>query len=65
MLLGTAMTAASAAGLYGSLAEACRAMRRRGDRIIHPNPANKVIFERDYRIFLTMQRQREELAALA
>lgn len=64
MLLGTAMTAASAAGWHGSLAEACRAMQRRSETVYHPNPANHHAFERDYRIFLRMQEQRQELAGL-
>jgi FGGY-family pentulose kinase len=62
MLLGTAMAAASAAGWHASLAEACSALRRRGESIIHPNPANKAVFERDYRVLLKMQEQRRELA---
>jgi FGGY-family pentulose kinase len=64
MLLGTAMTAASAAGWHGSLAEACRAMQRRTETVYHPNPANHHAFERDYRVFLRMQEQREELERL-
>ncbi|MDB5523653.1 MAG: ribulokinase [Rhizobium sp.] len=64
MLLGTAMTAASAAGWYASLLEASRVMRR-SEKAIRPNPANVSAFERDYRIFLRMQQQRQELAALS
>jgi FGGY-family pentulose kinase len=64
MLLGTAMTAASAAGWHGSLAEACRAMRRRSESVIHPNPESKAAFDRDYRILLKMQAQRREMAEL-
>lgn len=65
MLLGTAMTAATAAGWHSTLAEACRSMCRRTETIIHPNPANNAAFERDYRIFLKMQQHRKELAELA
>lgn len=64
MLLGTAMTAASAAGWYGSLVEACRAMRRTAETVYHHNPASARAFDRDYRIFLRMQQHREELATL-
>lgn len=64
MLLGTAMAAASAAGWYRSLAEACGTMRRRNESVIHPNPASNAAFERDYRILLKMQEQRRELAEL-
>jgi FGGY-family pentulose kinase len=65
MLLGTAMTAASAAGWYGSLKHACQAMQRRTETIIHPNPANRSAFESDYRILLKMQEHRAEIAALS
>jgi len=64
MLLGTAMTAARAAGWHATLAEACQAMRRLTENIIHPNPANISGFARDYRIFLKMQQHRRELAEL-
>jgi FGGY-family pentulose kinase len=65
MLLGTAMTAASAAGWYGSLKDACQAMQRRTETIIHPDPANRLAFESDYRILLKMQEHRAEIAALS
>jgi FGGY-family pentulose kinase len=64
MLLGTAMTAASAAGWHASLADACRAMQRHTETVYHPNPANRAAFDRDYRILLKMQQHRAELAAL-
>ncbi len=65
MLLGTAMTAASAAGWHASLAETCQAMQRRTERIIHPNTAKRAGFDRDYRIFLRMQQHRAELRELS
>jgi FGGY-family pentulose kinase len=64
MLLGTAMTAASAAGWHASLAQACIAMRR-PEQTIQPNPANRAALDRDYRVLLKMQQQREEINALA
>jgi L-ribulokinase len=64
MLLGTAMTAASAAGWHASLGESCQAMRRRTETVVHPNPANRSGFERDYRVMLRMQQHRAEIAAL-
>ena len=60
VLLGTAMTAACGAGLFPSLAEACLAMRQptheRG-----PDLAVKARYDRDYRVFLEMHRQRRVL----
>lgn len=64
MLLGTAMAAASAAGWHPSLAETCQAMRRRTEVVVHPNPANRAGFDRDYRILLKMQQHRAEIAGL-
>ena len=60
VLLGTAMAAASAAGLYPSLAGACVAMQQ-GGRERAPNPASRARFDRDYRVFLEMHRQRQEI----
>lgn len=60
VLLGTAMAAASAAGLYPSLTEACAAMRQEG-RARQPNPSARPRFDRDYRVFLEMHRQRKAL----
>jgi FGGY-family pentulose kinase len=57
VLLGTAMVAATAAGLYGSLAESCVRMQERG-RERKPNIAAWAHFDRDYRIFLKMHEQR-------
>ena len=63
-LLGTAMLAASAAGLYPSLDAACRAMQQ-GGRERAPDPAARAHFDRDYRIFLEMLRQRQIIDAMA
>lgn len=63
VLLGTAMAAAAAAGLYPSLTEACTAMRQEG-RERRPNPAARQRFDRDYRVFLEMHRQRQALDAM-
>ena len=60
MLLGTAMAAASAGRLYDGLYEACRAMSRPGTMRV-PDKAAWAIYERDYRIFLEMLRQRAAL----
>jgi FGGY-family pentulose kinase len=63
VLLGTGMVAARAAGLYPSLAAACTGMQQTG-RQRRPNPATRARFERDYRVFLEMQRQRQVLETL-
>lgn len=63
MLLGTAMAAASAAGLFPDLASACRAMRP-ATRERLPNPALKEGYDREYRIFLKMLEHRRELREL-
>lgn len=57
-LLGMAMVAATAAGLYPSLDQACAAMQQGGAERA-PNPAVQGQFDTDYRIFLEMQRQRQ------
>jgi FGGY-family pentulose kinase len=64
MLLGSGMVAAAAAGLYADLPQACRAMAREG-RVRKPDPAAASRFDRDYRIFLEMHRQRAILDAMA
>ncbi|MGV3551313.1 FGGY-family carbohydrate kinase [Rhizobium sp.] len=64
MLLGTAMAAATAAGLHGSLQEACRAMSRPAT-LIQPDEIRAEALDRDYRIFLRMQAHRRELDGLA
>lgn len=60
VLLGTAMIAATAAGIYRTLADAARAMQQPG-RPRAPNPKAAARYERDYRILLEMQRQRQAL----
>ena len=62
MLLGAAMTAAVAAGLQPSLADAATAMSRSaGTRAA--DPAKRAGFDRDYRTFLLMHEQRRALMA--
>lgn len=63
VLLGTAMVAAAAAGLYADLRQAGVGMRQPG-RSHPPDPKKKPLYERDYRIFLEMQRQRTVLDEL-
>jgi FGGY-family pentulose kinase len=63
VLAGTAMVAATAAGLYPDLNAACTAMRQAG-RARAPDPAAAARFERDYRVFLEMHRQRRALDAI-
>jgi ribulose kinase len=63
VLLGTGMVAATAAGLYPDLSAACVAMRQ-GGRTRAPSPAASARFDRDYRIFLEMHRQRQALDAI-
>ena len=60
VLLGTGMVAATAAGLYPDLPSACVAMRQEG-KARRPDPAARARFDRDYRIFLEMHRQRRAL----
>lgn len=64
MLLGTGMVAATAAGLHDSLTDACVSMAQRG-RARRPNPIARERFDRDYRVFLEMHRQRRALDAIA
>ena len=64
VLLGTAMVAATAAGLHPDLAAAAAAMAGKG-RERRPNPEAAARFERDWRIFLRLHEQRRELDALA
>lgn len=64
MLLGTAMAAASAAGLYPDLPSACRAMRP-DTTLLTANPALADRYDNDYRIFLKMHEQRRALQDLA
>ncbi|WP_338720582.1 FGGY-family carbohydrate kinase [Devosia sp. XK-2] len=62
-LLGMAMVAANAAGLYPSLDRACLAMQQGGTSRA-PDPAARTQFDRDYRIFLEMTRQRQVIDGL-
>jgi FGGY-family pentulose kinase/HAD superfamily hydrolase (TIGR01509 family) len=59
-LLGTGMVAAYAAGFYSDLSEACAAMHQGGARR-EPNPEALSRFNKDYRIFLEMHRQRQKV----
>ena len=60
VLLGAAMTAAVAAGLQPSLADAAGAMSRSAG-VREPDPAKRAGFDRDYRAFLLMHEQRRAL----
>lgn len=60
VLLGTGMVAATAAGLYPDLNAACIAMRQGGRKRL-PDATAAKRFERDYRVFLEMHRQRKAL----
>lgn len=59
-LLGMAMVAATAAGLYPRLDVACAAMQQ-GGRERKPQPAARKQFDKDYRIFLEMHRHRRAI----
>lgn len=63
VLLGTAMVAAAGCGLHPTLADAAAAMHQ-GGMLRDPDPASAGRYERDWRVFLTMQAQRAELAKL-
>jgi FGGY-family pentulose kinase len=62
-LLGMAMVAATAAGLYPSLDQACIAMHQGGTKR-KPDPAARARFDKDYAIFLEMLRQRQIIDAI-
>jgi FGGY-family pentulose kinase len=64
VLLGTAMVAATAAGLHPTLNRACAAMHQ-GGRDRRPNRDAARQFDKDYRIFLTMLQQRQALDEIA
>lgn len=64
VLLGTAMAAATGAGLFPDLPSACTAMRPE-KTVRLPNAAAKPDHDRDYRIFLEMQRHRRTIDAMA
>ena len=63
VLLGTAMVAAKGAGAFRALPEACVAMHQ-GHRVRKSDPAAQAMHDRDYMIFLTMQRHRSEIDSL-
>ena len=63
VLLGTAIVAATAAGLHPDLATAAAAMAREG-AVTTPDPAKAERYARDYRVFLTMHEQRRALDAI-
>jgi FGGY-family pentulose kinase/HAD superfamily hydrolase (TIGR01509 family) len=63
VLLGTAMVAAAAGGLYPDLNAACLAMQQ-GGTARAPDTGARQRFDRDYRIFLEMHRQRQALDAI-
>ena len=62
--LAAAMVAATAAGLYPSLDAACIAMQQ-GGRERAPDAAARQHYDKDYRIFLEMLRQRQAIDAMA
>ncbi len=63
VLLGTAVVAATASGLYPDLGSAAEAMAKPG-KVIEPNPERRAIYDRDYRVFLEMHAQRSALDRL-
>ncbi|MFO1069631.1 MAG: FGGY-family carbohydrate kinase [Geminicoccaceae bacterium] len=63
VLLGSAIVAATAAGLHANLGRAAAAMGRDGS-LRRPDPARAAAFARDWRIFLRMHEQRRELEAM-
>ena len=63
VLLGTAMAAAVAGGLHGSLVEAGQAMAG-GETEVAPDVTRRADYDRDYRRFLAMIRHRDELKRL-
>lgn len=62
-LLGTAMIAATAGGRYPSLVAAAKAMHQ-GEHTRAPRAQFASALERDYRVLLEMQRQRQEIDAM-
>jgi ribulose kinase len=63
VLLGAAIAAAAAAGLYPDLGEAACSMARPGT-VIEPNAERRPAYDRDYRIFLEMHDQQRALDRL-
>ncbi len=62
-LLGTAMAAATGAGLFKDLPEACAAMQQ-GGSARQPDPEAVARFDKDYQVFLAMHRHRSEIEGL-
>jgi FGGY-family pentulose kinase len=60
VLLGSAMTAAAAAGLHPSLPAAAVAMSRT-DQVRAADPGRRAGFDRDYRVFLLLHEQRRAI----
>lgn len=60
VLLGAAMSAASAAGLFADLGTACAGMRGTA-QTIRPDPEQPDRFARDYRIFEKLRLHRQEI----
>lgn len=63
VLLGTGMVAATAAGLFSHLTDACAAMYRPGKER-KPDETARRRFDRDYAVFLAMHEQRRALDRL-
>lgn len=63
VLLGSAMAAAAAVGWYDSLADACRGMQQE-EQIRQPDAGHRERYDRDYRAFLALHRQQQELRDL-
>jgi ribulose kinase len=63
VLLGGAMLAATAAGIYPSLAASAAAMEQAGT-VRRPDASMKPYYDRDYRVMLEMQQQRRALAGV-
>ncbi|SEE35804.1 FGGY-family pentulose kinase [Rhizobiales bacterium GAS191] len=63
VLLGTGMVAATAAGCFPRLTEACAAMAQ-PSRERKADPKARAQFDRDYRAFLAMHRHRREIDAI-
>ncbi|HWU62605.1 MAG TPA: FGGY family pentulose kinase [Ensifer sp.] len=63
VLLGTAVNAGLAAGLYRDIRDASGRMTP-ATRTVSPRPEAVRLHERDYAVFLALQRQRTELSAL-
>ncbi len=63
VLLGTAMVASVAAGRHGDLLAAGMAMQPEGE-VRSPSADGARLYDRDYEIFLTLQRQRAEIETI-